>query len=570
MRRPPLGRLVVLLLMLLLSLGGIFTRLVVLQVSEAKAYTALGYDQRVQTLALSASRGRILDRSFDPLALSLDARDIYADPRYVEDPYGTAQKLAALLGLKVRDLVPELAQEGSFVYIDRQVDKGLASKVAALGLPGIGFLPVSKRYYPAGALAPQVLGSVNVDGLGASGLELQLQRALAGSSGERTVELDPAGHPIVGGVFAETAPVAGADLVTTIDRNLQYQAQEALAQAVRENHALGGTVIVMNPQTGDVYAMATYPWFDPNDITERDLEYMRNRALTDVYEPGSVNKVITVAAAIEEGAVSLEERFSIASQMRVGDFVIHDSHPHPLERMTIGDILAESSNIGAIHVAQRVGEENMASYLSRFGFGRTTGLGFPGESAGIMLPLYQWSDTSLATMAYGQGVSVTPMQMANVYATIANKGLWVQPRLIRGTVDADGTYHPAPASPTRRVVSRGTARSVTQMLAYAVEYGTGEAAQVPGYQVAGKTGTARKPYLDRAGYAKKYVASFIGFLPASDPKVVIFAMLDEPSTVYGGIAAAPLFQKVARYAIQRFAITPSRKVPLPPHALDVG
>jgi cell division protein FtsI (penicillin-binding protein 3) len=251
----------------------------------------------------------------------------------------------------------------------------------------------------------------------------------------------------------------------------------------------------------------------------------------------------------------------------VGDFVIHDAHPHGVEEMTLGDIVAQSSNIGAVEVAERLGAARLATYLSKFGLGQVTGIGFPGESAGMMLPLYLWSDTSLATMAYGQGIAVTPLQMISVYATIANGGVWVQPRLVRGTVDPDGEFHPAAPSPTRRVVSDATAQMVTRMLAYAVKAGTGTAAQIPGFRVAGKTGTARIPTPTGGYYSDRSFASFIGFLPASDPRVVIAAILDRPTTVYGGIAAAPLFRQVARYAIERLGIAPGKAVPPPPLAI---
>jgi cell division protein FtsI (penicillin-binding protein 3) len=418
------------------------------------------------------------------------------------------------------------------------------------------------------------LGAVGVgeDDLptGLAGLELTYDGVLAGSPGERVLEVARDGRPIASGESSGRVPVPGSDVVTTIDRQLQYGVQGSLADAVRRNGAKGGTVIVLDPHSGDVLAMATWPWFDPNRLDLATEEQMRNRAALDAFEPGSVNKVITASAAIEEGAVGLQERFLVADRTYVGDELIRDAHPHPTERMTIGDIIAQSSNIGTIQVADRLGSGPLATYLSKFGFGRPTGIDFPGEAAGSLLPLSQWNETSRATMSYGQGISATPLQMAAVYATIANGGEWVQPRLTQGTMDAGGRLEPAPASPRRRVVSERTAALVTRMLAYAVEDGTGSAARIHGYQVAGKTGTARKPYEDRAGYAKRYVASFMGFLPADNPRVVVVAILDEPSTVYGGVAAAPLFQEVARQAIQRLRVAPGDRVPLPPNELATG
>jgi cell division protein FtsI (penicillin-binding protein 3) len=412
------------------------------------------------------------------------------------------------------------------------------------------------------------LGLVDVDGKGISGLETQYQTALAGTPGERTAELSADGLPISSGLDTLTEPVPGTTLVTTLDRQMQFMAQTALERAVRANGALGGTVVVMDPRSGDVYAMATYPWFDPNDFSNAPQDAMRNRAVTDAFEPGSVNKIITAAAALETGSVGLDQRFRVPSSMRVGPFTIYDSHVHPVETMTLGDIIAESSNIGAALVANEVGNEQLGAYMQRFGYGQPTGVGFPGEASGVLLPSSQWDEVIRATVSYGQGISVTPMQMAGVYATIANGGRWIQPRLVKAFEGADGTLRQAPEQRTRRVVSTATADLLTRMLAYVVEDGTGAEAQIPGYQVAGKTGTSRK--LDDSGhYVQRYMASFVGFLPASDPRVVIAVSIDEPRTVYGGLAAAPLFQEIARYAIQRLSIPASPPVALPPHAQEL-
>ncbi len=571
MRRPPVRRLVAMLAFFGLALGAIVIRLAVLQVTQAKAYQSEARQQRVDTVTLPAWRGRILDRSGEPLAISVPARDVYADPRYVDEPWVTAKRLAAVLDLKVRDLARSLSADATFVYLARQVSVEVADRIEAMHLPGIDTLPVSARSYPAGPLAPQLLGYVDIDGKGISGLELEYQRLLAGRSGRRTWEHDLDGRPIVGGIDIERPPVPGVDVELTIDRDFQYQVQVALERYVRLNHATGGMVIVMNPRNGDVYAMATYPWFDPNDPGASSPATWRNRPITDVYEPGSTNKVITAAAAVQEHVLPLDRRLLVPWTMRVGDYLIHDAHVHPPERMTLGDIVAQSSNIGAVMVADRLGAPTMARYLSAFGLGRPTGVVSRPlyEAPGIVPPLSQWSDTSLATMAYGQGLAVTPLQMISVFATIANGGEWVRPQLVRGTVDGSG-FHPAPAPATRRVVSESTARTVTQMLTYAVDDGTGTAARIPGYEVAGKTGTARIPKPGGGYYTDRSIASFIGFLPAGDPKVVIAAILDRPTTVYGGIAAAPLFQTVARYAIERFGIGPAAPVGLPPHALPAA
>jgi cell division protein FtsI (penicillin-binding protein 3) len=567
-RRPPIGRLIALLVVMTFALGAIFVRLTVLQVSQAADMRARAEDQRVWTIALPAQRGEILDRTGHPLALSMPARDVYADPRYVVDPWATATRLSLELGERTETLVDKLTADSTFVYLARQVDLDIAERIADLELPGIGFLEVSKRYYPANSLAGQVLGFVNVDGQGIAGLELQYQDLLAGQPGERTQELDPYGRPIAGGVNLQRPPVAGSSIETTIDPDLQFQAQAALRDAVEAQAARGGTVIVMDPNTGDVLAVTSYPSFDPNHFAEADPATTRSRAITDMFEPGSTNKVITAAAAIQEQALPLDDRLSVPWTMRVGEYTIHDAHTHGTLRLTLGDIIAQSSNIGAVQVANLVGAADLSTYLSAFGLGRETGVGFPGEAGGLMLPLHEWTDTTLATSAYGQGLAATPLQMISVYATIANGGRWIQPRLVRATIDPDGERRPAEPAQTHRVVSAETAEMVTRMLAYAVEYGTGTNARISGYQIAGKTGTARIPLKDRPGYLEgQYIASFIGFLPAGDPQVVIAAILDRPRQEYGGLAAAPLFQRVARAAIAQLGIEPAITVPLPPHAL---
>lgn len=568
MKRPPGGRLVALLGVMLLALTGVVARLVVLQVGDHRALSEQGLEQRVRPTDLPAERGAIVDRTGVPLAITLEARDVYVDPRYVADPIGEARTIARVLDLKRRKVERLLrTDDATFVYLARQVDLDVAERLEREALPGVGFLDVPKRYYPAGPLAPQVLGFVGVDATGLAGLEFEYEDVLAGTPGTRTVELSADGLPIANGMEVVRPAVPGRTLVTTLDREVQYLAQEALRRAVKDNHAKGGTVVVMDARTGDVYAMASYPWFDPNDFQDAAHDAIRNRAVTDMFEPGSVNKVVTAAAALENHSVGIHELFEVPSWLRVGGYTVNDAEPHPIEAMTLGDIVAHSSNIGSAMIAERTGSAELASVLARFGYGTPTGIGFPGEAGGVVPELLSWTDVTRTTIAYGQGISMTPLQMAAVYATVANDGMWVQPRLVRGTIgeggalDADG--RPAP----RRVLAPPTASMLTRMLASVVELGTGGAAQIPGYQVAGKTGTARK--LVDGRYVHRYMASFVGFLPASDPRVVIVVSIDEPSTVYGGVAAAPAFSEIARHVIQRLAIPAAPPVRLPPLATDI-
>ena len=571
MTRPPAGRIVAMFVGMVLAFVAISARLTFLQVGRGAELQQRGFGHRVATAVLPAARGDILARDGERLALSTPASDVYADPTKVTDPWGEASALSPLLGIGAPELAEAMSTETTFVYLARQVEPEVSDRVMDLRLPGIGFLDSTKRAYPAGPLAAHVLGFVGTDGEGLSGLELEYQDLLAGTPGERTNELGVSGQPIVGGVSVERTPVAGSSIVTTIDRQLQFQAQVALADAVEAEGARGGCVIVMDPATGEILVMANDPWFDPNTFAESPTATYRNRAVTDAFEPGSTNKVITAAAAIQEESLSLYQQLSVAWTMEVGDYVIHDSHPHGVMQMTLADIIAESSNIGSVHVANRVGASAMSRYLARFGLGEPTGVEFPGESNGIVPPLSAWTDTSLATMAYGQGIAATPLQMVSVFATIANGGRRVQPSVVRGTVGPDGRFVDYERPKVRRVVSSATAEMVTRMLAYAVEHGTGQNAQVPGYQVAGKTGTVRVPSGDGSGYLSgQYIASFIGFLPARNAEVVIAVILDRPDAGYGGLVAAPLFRSVARAAITRLGITPTQPLPLPPHALPVG
>lgn len=567
-RRPPAGRLVALLVAMVLAFAGILVRLVVLQVRDASEYRTLAKTQRLRRITVPATRGTIYDRNGEELAMSVPAKAVFVDPQLVQNAAHEAGIVSAELGLPYSRVYGAMTRPGRFVYLARGVDPHVARRLEGRRLPGIGFLDESRRRYPSASLAAHVLGFVGIDGNGLAGLELEYDRLLAGRAGRKLVEADPTGRLIPQASAVELRTIPGRDLVLTIDREVQYRAQAALEVAVLENKAKAGTVIVMDPRTGEILAMAAYPGFDPNHFSVADPAYTRNRAVTDVYEPGSVNKVVTAAAAIEERILGLKERLTVPWQYRLYDKTFHDSHWHPTQRMTLGDILTYSSNIGAIQVARLLGEERLATYLHRFGLGTRTGIGFPGEARGIIPPVDEWSGTTIGSIPIGQSVAVTPLQMLSVYTTIANGGVWVEPTLVRVAEGPDGEAA-APVAPRsrRRVISERTAEVLTRMLAFAVDVGTGKEAQIPWYWVAGKTGTAKKPREGALGYGSEYVASFIGFVPASRPALAVAAVLDEPKTVFGGIAAAPLFREVAQFALGRFRIPHAPKPPAPPHAL---
>ena len=568
MKRPPLGRLAALLAALFLGLAGILARLTFLQVRDAEAYQSMAQAQRARSVTIPAERGAILDRNGAELALSVAARDVYVHPQSIPDPEEVAEELATILGVETADVLEKLRDDDPFVYLARQVDLETAARIERLEIPGVGLLRSSKRFYPNGALAPHVLGFVGIDHIGLSGLELQHDDDLSGTHGGRTIEIDPSGHAIPQGSSPIRVPVPGNDLLTTIDREIQHRAQIVLRQAIEENGAKGGTVLVMDPRSGEILALATWPWFDPNRFADAPQERLRAIALSNMYEPGSVNKIVTAAAAIEERIRQLSKRVVVPDTVEFEEYVISDSHEHPPTPMTIADIVAESSNVGTIGLAAELGAERLAEYLERFGLGRPTGIAFPGESPGSVPEVEGWSDASMGTIPIGQGIAVTVLQMAMAYAAVANDGVWVQPSFVRGSVDPEGNFMPAPRPDRHRVVSSRTAGVVKQILSHAVVAGTGSAAQIPGYWVAGKTGTAMIPRSDGPGYySGRYIASFTGFAPAADPRVLVAVMMQEPETVYGSVAAAPVFKKVARYALHRLRVPPEAPLPSPPHAI---
>jgi cell division protein FtsI (penicillin-binding protein 3) len=567
------------LLVLLVGFGAVAVRLVDLQVVGGQEYTAFGASQRFQDIALPADRGSIFDRNGNDFAISIPQRTIWADPRLIEDPAATVVVLAPLLGLDAAgalDLTTRLGSDAKFVYVARRVPDGVAAAIDAAvaddpdtdvreGLSGIFFLDEPKRFSPAGDLAGSVLGQVGVDNEGLSGLELQYDELLTGVAGELVIEKDPDGRTIPGGERQLEPAERGDDLVLTLDRSMQYEAERALAAQVTAKGGKNGVAIVARPSTGEILALANLTT-DPETGQVRATR--NNIAATAVYEPGSVNKVITVAAAIEEGLVSPSTELLVPDHLQVSDHLYTDHDPHPTENYTVTRILTESSNIGTIMLAQMLGKDRLDSYLRRFGLGTKTALGFPNESAGILLDPKDYSGTSMGSIPIGQGISVTALQMLEVYNAIANDGVYVPPKLVLETVGRDGTSHPAVVGEARRVISESTAAKMRDMLTNVVAEGTGTRGGISGYTVAGKTGTARKPlatggYRDASGY--HYVATFAGFVPAERPDLSIIVVIDEPAgDIFGGTVAAPVFADLAQYGLRLFRIPPPLVKRAPP------
>ncbi|MCA1713485.1 MAG: penicillin-binding protein 2, partial [Actinobacteria bacterium] len=474
-------------------------------------------------------------------------------------PGEVARELAPLLAASEADLTAKLQRDTRFVYLARQVPWELGEAISELELPGIGVLTEPQRVYPGGPLAGQVLGFTGIDGNGLGGLEVQYESMLAGEPGTLALERAPGGLDIASGSRELRPPRPGTDLVLTLDREIQHVAERAAAQVMQSSDALGASVLVLDVDTGDVLAMASTPGFDPNDVQASDGEQRRNRPATDMFEPGSVQKAVTVAAALEEGVVTPDSTFMVPDHLPVGGHMFNDAHEHPTEEMTVGQIIEQSSNIGTIMIGQLLGPERLASYLEAFGYGTPMGVGFPGESGGAYLPVDQWSGTSLPTISMGHGVALTLLQAASIYATIANDGVAVQPRLVRGMVGDDGRLEPVAPAATHRIIDADTAETIRELLIRVVtgEHGTAERAAIPGYTVAGKTGTAKKPLEDARGYSGEYMASFVGFAPVEDPQLVVAVLVDEPTPIYGGVVAAPVFAEVMRFALGHQRVSPS-------------
>jgi cell division protein FtsI (penicillin-binding protein 3) len=566
-RRPPRtavpsrspARLILVFTILMVTFGAMAARLIVLQVVESPAYARLASRQRARAIEFPARRGAIFDNQGRSLAVSVDLQTVYTDPALVTSPLRTAEELAPVLRRKVFELKGILEGDpptSRFEYIARRVPPRVADAVEALRLPGIYLRPEPKRFYPNGELAAQVLGFVGTDGVGLAGLEAQYEAELEGRSGRMILEQDPAGRalPQAGVVYERPSP--GRSLYLTIDKDIQFQTELALSNAIARYHAQGGTAIVMRPRSGAVLAMASTPGFDPNAFADSPARAYRNRAVSDVYEPGSSYKIVTAAAALEEGAVTPQTQFVVPDSFPYADRVFHDSHYHPTERMSVAEIIEQSSNVGTIKIGLRLGGKKLDEYVRRFGFGSPSGLEFPGESPGIVLDRKHWSGTTIATVPIGQGIAVTTIQMANAFAALANDGVWVEPRLVAATVDDDGAVTRSPAPTRRRVVSSTTAAKMAWMLRNVVARGTGIQAQVPGYRIAGKTGTAQKP-LPSGGYGNSYIASFAGYAPVDDPAVVAIVVLDDPSPIWGGATAAPTWRTIVGYALRRLGVPPS-------------
>lgn len=544
------------LLVLFAALGG---RLVQLQGLEGTAYAAQAEQQRMREVVLTAPRGEILDRNGAVLARTVQARAIFADPTMVTDRAGAAAKLAPLLHRSAADLVAAMNRPGRFVYLARGADPTLAEQVMKLGIAGIGTLPETKREVPGHTLAANVIGFTNADGTGVAGIEEQYNSVLSGVNGKHQFEVGHGGDVLPGGFNKQVAPVPGSTVQTTIDSDLQYVADQALTARAQQVKAYSGYAVVMDAKTGQVLAMSNYPSFDAANPAASPPQTWTNGAISDVIEPGSVHKAITLGGALQEGVINANSAPVVPPTITKGGQTYSDTHPHGIVRLTLMGILAQSSNVATIEIATKLGADKLYAYQQKFGLGSPTGIGLPGESGGIVQPPANWSGPAYGGIPIGLGVAVTPLQMTSVYATVANDGVKVQPSIVAGIRSPDGTFRPAPPPTTTRVISAANAKTLRwAMSAITTTEGTGHAAAIPGYVIAGKTGTGNRA--KNGKYLPGNVASFIGMAPYTNPRYVVGVFVHTPSGV-GGAVAGPIFKVIMTYLLRHYGIPPDAAQP---------
>ncbi len=531
-----------------------FARVAWLQAVKAQALDSIATSQQRQEVTVPARRGTIFDRLGVQLAIGERATTVYANPKHIADPRKTALAVGEALDRDAGKLYPLLADRSrGFVYVARKADVAKAEALEAQGLPGIGFYPEERRVYPQRAVASELVGFAGTENRGLSGLELELDDVLAGQDGSKTIVRDPFGRTID---VVESKPVRdGRDVYLTVDNSLQGQLERVLRETRSKWSAEAATAVVLDAQTGGILALGVEPGFDANEysqVSRRSEDRLRNRAVTDTYEPGSTFKVVTLGGVLESGVVSPDTTFRLPYSIQVADRVIHDALPRGTETLSVAQILSRSSNVGVITLAIQLQRQKLSDWIRRFGFGRKTGVDYPGETRGIVLPPDEWSGSTIGNVPIGQGIAVTPLQMAAAYGAIANKGVWLQPHLVE-RVERGRRVEPE----RRRVLSERTAAQITRMLRGVVEDGSGYTARVPGYRVAGKTGTAAKPEPTGGYSTSRYVASFVGFVPASRPRLVVLVTVDEPKgVIWGGTVAGPAFAEIAQFALQYLEIPP--------------
>jgi len=533
-------------------------RLAQLQISQHDELSARAKNQQLGTVETSPTRGLLLDRQGRELARSVDTASFFADPREIENVIETARKISSVTNQSKDELITKIREakdaNKKFIWLIRRIDLETATKLDALMLDGVYYRKEPKRYYPNDSLAAHVLGFVGTDEIGLGGVEQFYNEKIRGESGRVFYETDARRRAFES---YEVQPHPGQTVVLTIDQSIQYRTEQALLAAVARSHAKSGTAIVMDPHTGEILALANAPAFDPNQPGKERPEVRTNWGLQNIYEPGSTFKVVAYSAAIDKGLVTPDDKIDCQmGQITVAGRLIHDGHAYGV--LTIADALAKSSNVGAIKLGLLVGNDSMYDYAKRLGFGSKTGIDLPGESGGIFRPVSRWQQSSIGSIAIGQEVGVTPLQMATAYSVIANGGSWVKPHVVREMRTPDGSILFQARPELRPALKAGTVEKLRGMMEGVTLHGTARKAQIEGYTAAGKTGTAQKIDPKTHTYsATKYIGSFVGFAPVNDPAVVIIVVIDEPQGAYhGGDVAAPVFREIAEQILPDLSVTP--------------
>jgi cell division protein FtsI/penicillin-binding protein 2 len=543
---------------LLIWMFAIGARLVQLQIHQHDQLASRARNQQLSSIETAATRGQVLDRQGRELARSLDTESFYGDPSEIKNVDTTAGRISAITGQDRVDLVRRLndaqAANKKFIWIVRRVEMERANKLDALELDGVYSRREPKRYYPNDSLAAHVLGFVGTDEIGLGGVEQYYNEKIRGEAGKVYLEIDRERRPFES---YEVKPHPGQTIVLTIDQVIQYRTEKALSEAVERTHAKSGTAIVMDPRTGEILALANAPTFDPNQPGAIPPETRTNGALQSIYEPGSTFKIVAYSAAIEKGLVKPDDKIDCQmGSITVAGRLIHDGHPYGV--LTIADALAKSSNVGAIKLGLMVGNESMYEYMKRLGFGSRTGIDLAGESPGILRALGRWQPSSIGSLAIGQEVGVTPLQMAAAYSVLANNGSWIKPHIVRELRNPDGSVTFQAKIESRPALKPETTAALRTMMEGVTLRGTAKKAQLDGYTAAGKTGTAQKIDPKTHAYSStKFIGSFVGFAPASNPAVVIIVVIDEPLGAYhGGDVAAPVFREIAEQILPDLNVTP--------------
>jgi stage V sporulation protein D (sporulation-specific penicillin-binding protein) len=535
-------------------------RLVYVQFVWADDLGEKALDMRMQDIPIQAKRGTIYDRNGHELAFSIDVESVYAIPAQVQEPENTAKSISDILGLKYEDVLNRLTRTSSFEWIKRKVPDDLTRQLRNLELPGIGFTQESMRIWPKGSLLAQPLGIVGIDNDGLEGLEYEYDRILKGVDGRFTVEVDAIGEALPQSQRGYVSPTQGKNLILTIDEVIQFIAERELDKAVKQSQAAGGFVIAMDPRNGEILAMASRPTYDPNKYDEYPTENRRITAITDSFPPGSTFKPITAAAGLESGAISVNDAFFCGGSTKIGPDTLNCWVPEGHGSQTFEEVIQNSCNIGFVQIGMKTGVEDFYKYLDLFGITSTTGIDLPGEVEGIIIPKSDCKPIDLAVMSYGQTLQASPIQLLSAISAIANGGYTVLPHLVKEITDTDGNIiEKTPSGPIHQIISSTTSNELRSALEKVVAVGTGKQAYVPGYRLAGKTGTANKVVDGRLAEGK-YHAWFIGFAPANEPKLALLVMIDEPKgAYYGGQIAAPVFSAVMRDVLRYLEVPPSMR-----------